>query len=882
MYIIPSFAPIVPSCPSTVYSSLGWARRTRASQSLSHNSSQNTSHNERDVDRRRKRGITDIAKNLKKPKQTIETAKATDTTKDKRDLLKTSKFSDDLSILFGNVNGIKNKWNDIIAVSQSDHILCFNELNLSESDTALLSTKICPGVPCRIKALDRLSYDKKGNRKNLKNRKKKGFGTAIISKLSDSSKIGVCENDHEIVFNHLNLNGTKGLVIAGYRSPSSRVESDISAYYQSLESIISQHTSDHTYDFIIFVGDDNASLSSSSHYSRLAARKMLHVTEKYNMIDMLENIKTRGDRQPDSCFAYFNPENVEIDVSVLKGVTKSDHEMIQIKVHKSQIIAERPKYKFMTKRIQKVSDEEMADQMQSAFLNWYEKWNAKLSTITEKQLEKASNQFNEILNGVQAKCFTKKLKRVPVLSKKLDTDLDLSILQLRSKIAKTAFQLKNRESTALLRKLNLLNTQLKKEVNKASKALFQEDMHKQSKLERKNDHKFWDISGALLNKSSYQTAVEREITNEQIKVKLDNLDKTFINSDQDYIPDPLAYQKASAPFKKYKLLTDVKSVKETIDSMPRIQKFIKKNAENLKGPISLLLKMIQKTDHFPRIFKTSKCSIIGQSPKERAIFALSPIPKILETVIKLSFDKLKVEDGTFQMAYTKDRGTASCNLITLQEVEMSKEPTIQTLQDLVKAFNSTKHETIIEQAETKFGAGKLISSWLTNRSYTYDFGNFREIRGQKANQGVPAGTLIGVECFLLFIATATSLTSKNISLLWAALYADYTSPLVKSSKLVDLQKVLDFAIIWARKNNVRFHLDGSKAPTFLAYLKNDQIFPEEANSLNLDGVPLKRGFSEKILGLYRKIMQPIQKKGLSKNGFQSRLAAQWPCRQRES
>ena len=105
--------------------------------------------------------------------------------------------------------------------------------------------------------------------------------------------------------------------------------------------------------------------------------------------------------------------------------------------------------------------------------------------------------------------------------------------------------------------------------------------------------------------------------------------------------------------------------------MPRIQKFVKRNADLLKHPLSLLMRMIQHTDHFPSVFKTSRCSIIGKPPKERAIFALAPIPKIIETIIKISFDDLKVEDGTFQMAYTKNRGTGCCNLITLQEVEMS-------------------------------------------------------------------------------------------------------------------------------------------------------------------------------------------------------------------
>ena len=54
-------------------------------------------------------------------------------------------------------------------------------------------------------------------------------------------------------------------------------------------------------------------------------------------------------------------------------------------------------------------------------------------------------------------------------------------------------------------------------------------------------------------------------------------------------------------------------------------------------------------------------------------------------------------------------------------------------------------------------------------------------RGLLHNTGVPAGTLIGVECFMAFIATCTSMTGKNKDLVWAALYADDTSPLVQSS-----------------------------------------------------------------------------------------------------
>ena len=787
-----------------------------------------------------------------------------------KNILATTQFSNDLRILFSNINGNRIKWDQFAALSSSDHVLCINELNLSKTDCSLLTSKLAEGSSAKISALDHLSYDRQGKKVKTKRKKKKGYGTAILSKISGSTEIDCTESEHEIVYARLNLNGASGLIITGYRSPSSRVELDINSFYDAVDCVISEYKNLHHFDFIIFVGDDNASCASTSHYSRLAAKKMLTVTEKHQMIDMIEHIQTRGDRQPDSCFAFFDPEKVEIEVSALKGILKSDHEPLQILVKKSQIVAEKPKYKKIEKRYQKVTDSEVTEIMEESLACWYDHWSSRFERVNTKQLDKASNKFVDILNKVQSQCFAKKVKTVPVSAKKTDSHLDLKILQLRAQISKCAWQLKSSDSVGTRRKLNLLNIDLKKAVAKAAKIQFQEDMTRQAKLERINDSKFWQISGTLLNKAAYQTAVDKDISLDQINQKLDEVDHTFINPDPNYTPDPKAYEKVVAAPQKYKLNSDPDFIDETIQNMPRIQKFVKKNSETLKHPVSLLLRLIQKTDHFPQIFKTSKCSIIGSPPKERAIFALAPMPKIIETVIKMAFDDMKSEDGTYQMAYTKDRGTACCNLITLQEVEMCNEPTVQTLQDIVKAFNSTKHETIICEAEKKYGAGKLISSWLTNRSYTFEYGSSKQTRGKASNQGVPAGTLIGVECFLLFIATVSSLTNKNLMLLWAALYADDTSPLVKASNLVDLQAALDFSIEWAKKNNVKFHLSGSKAPTYLAYLKKGQCLPPEALTLNLDRIHLRRVFSEKILGLTRIVRNPDNpsNKTIDKYGYE--------------
>ena len=74
--------------------------------------------------------------------------------------------------------------------------------------------------------------------------------------------------------------------------------------------------------------------------------------------------------------------------------------------------------------------------------------------------------------------------------------------------------------------------------------------------------------------------------------------------------------------------------------------------------------------------------------------------------------------------------------------------------------------------------------------------------------------------------------------------------------MVDFQKALDWAMIWAEKNGCAFHLDGDKGPVYLAYLKKNQAFPAEFDSIKLGSAEVKRKCEETVLGLYRKV-RPI-------------------------
>jgi len=89
-----------------------------------------------------------------------------------------------------------------------------------------------------------------------------------------------------------------------------------------------------------------------------------------------------------------------------------------------------------------------------------------------------------------------------------------------------------------------------------------------------------------------------------------------------------------------------------IGKIQKLKPFLKKSSDNLAKVISVLAKFMQTADHFPEICNDSKCNFIGKPPNDRAIFALESIPKIVETVVKTSFDAVKKEDGTMQMAYT--------------------------------------------------------------------------------------------------------------------------------------------------------------------------------------------------------------------------------------
>ena len=249
------------------------------------------------------------------------------------------------------------------------------------------------GKIARIKALDNITF-KKGKRFELNKNgttrtKKKGYGTAIVSKLSEGVQLNSFSGSEEIVSATLKLHNTTGLIITGYRSPSSKFHDDIKNFYSAIESVIIETARDNDFDFIIFVGDDNSYKVKNRHYAWLAASELEQLADKYQMVNLISNIPTRGKNQPDSCYAFFDPEKIDLSAHVLDQ-SDSDHKYISIRINRTQIIAEPPKFKKMIHRKQVVSNEDLTKALQNGIDAWIEKWGSSTNTdISSKKLNKA-------------------------------------------------------------------------------------------------------------------------------------------------------------------------------------------------------------------------------------------------------------------------------------------------------------------------------------------------------------------------------------------------------------------------------------------------------------------------------------------------------------
>ena len=334
-----------------------------------------------------------------------------------------------------------------------------------------------------------------------------------------------------------------------------------------------------------------------------------------------------------------------------------------------------------------------------------------------------------------ALCLQKKIFRIHESVNKNDGHKDVQIALLRYKIQK--LQESKNISTDVQYAIDQLTVDLHNRISEVSQLNIEKDWKKQDHFLHKPDmFRFWRNSTNLMSKSAYTNQKGVQKTDAEKEKLADNIDKTFI---QDYSANPLDFDKYLQIRPNRNVIVQVwpEFISQTIKDMTKIDSFYKNYSNHLSIPLSYLIEMIDISQYFPECLKISKCTMLP----ERAIFSLPTLSKIVETIFKKSIDNMKGDDGALQMAYTPARGTTLCNAITLWKVEINTEPSMQCLQDMVKAFNSVRIDTVVNEAQAKYGYGKLFKSMLTNRRYTFN----GKTRGKNHNSGVMPGTIMGVE-----------------------------------------------------------------------------------------------------------------------------------------
>ena len=287
-----------------------------------------------------------------------------------------------------------------------------------------------------------------------------------------------------------------------------------------------------------------------------------------------------------------------------------------------------------------------------------------------------------------------------------------------------------------------------------------------------------------------------------------------------------------------------------------------------------MLKLIELSNHFPRVFRTSKATFIPG----RTTFSLESLPKIIESVLAIELEQCtqehyKLHGDPMGCAYTKNRGAESCNAISYTCIDMSirddQKAACQVFCDLKKAFNSAHRETVVAESEIVAGAGNLMASRWDGRTYTMD----GEVRGERANKGTDAGTPIAIWEFSGFMNTDKHFSGFNRKLLWSAMFSDDRSPVFSGNQVCDgsLNDALLGTWEWSKRMRCEYHLSGDKEPALLVY-RNKQILAKKRKRGTVGELipvhPLLRAGNEGTAGvklgeIYIKVCRSIRNLGLN-------------------
>ena len=653
--------------------------------------------------------------------------------------------------------------------------------------------------------------------------------------VSHIPELSRCNNTIESCVVQVECNSDRYIIFAVYRPHSDIIENFNETLYEMLHSDVLRGKS------VILMGDMNIDLLKQNLPHVSAFVDIMHSTTFVPAITKATRFPPAGSAIAPSLLDHIWTNRLSIFTSGIICIDNTDHCPAFMKL---SIDCPTNRAIKLTFRIHKPdSVDKFRDDVKNLVNN--------ISVLGDVNVDTA--KLISDINALYVKCFPSKVKYIS--SKRLSKPwISTGILN----------SIKTKCRYFKLCKLGIIDAQTNRRYRNCLNAVIRKAKNyyyiKTFKMSQNNIKKTWSLIKQLMSTKSKDNCIKNIIVNnieisnpsemaEQFNNYFADIAHTLDNEINPSNQDPYVHVKENNlasiffhPVTVNEINTIILNLKNTTKKLHEIPvQLFKGLSKILSKPITELVNASIGSGVFPECLKQSKVVPIYKKGDRNTMANYRPI-SILPTMSKI-FEKcisnrlitfLNKYDVIFprQFGFRTGRSTADAFLSMVEYVYSClnrKEHCIGVFIDLKKAFDTVNHEILLGKLE-RSGIRGLPLRWMA--SYLKDRRQCVTIDGKCSSQriiniGIPQGSILGPQLFLLYVNDLPNVSSKLRSIL----YADDTTLLANNSDYSTLTQCINDELPklyqWTIANRLTVSLDKTYSMLFSnrdSHLEKEDIY----------------------------------------------------------